>query len=317
MERYHVIVVGGGPAGLTAAIYASRAGKSVLLLEAQGCGGQIAQSARIENYPGIPEVSGWELAERMEEQARREGTAFVFDRVTGVEAIRDGNRFRVMTASGKTFTGDYVILAVGLQCRKLGIPGEERFTGRGISWCATCDGAFFRGKDVAVVGGGNTALHEAMELAGVCRKVWLIHRDVSFQAQEAMITDLRRYPNVESVPHTVVLSVNGESALTSLTLSDVQSGETRELPVSGLFEAIGRIPQNNPFSSLVKTDEEGYLCTDADCRTSVPGIYAVGDCRSKEIRQLTTAVSDGTVAGTRVSMPESFSTDRDAELLFR
>ena len=293
MERYQIAIIGAGPAGMTAALYACRAGKSVLLLDGQGYGGQILQSHKVENYPGAPDVSGMELAEQMMSQLRDLGLESTFARVDAVRREEQG--FSVVCGES-VFLADTVILATGVSYRKLGVTGEDRFIGRGVSFCATCDGRFFKGRDVAVVGGGNTALQDAVVLSGLCSKVYLIHRRNRFRAERHLVDRLQALPNLEMLTDSVVTSVNGEFSLQSVMVKNVGTGEEREISVAALFEAVGTIPQNMAFADLVELDDEGYIVTDDGCRTSTEGVFAAGDCRSKRVRQLTTAVSDGTVA---------------------
>ena len=293
MERYDIAIVGAGPAGMTAALYARRAGKRVLLLDGQGYGGQILQSHKVENYPGAPDVSGMELAEQMMSQLRALGVEPTFARVTGV--CREDGGYAVLN-DGDPFFADAVILATGVVYRKLGVTGEDRFIGRGVSFCATCDGRFFKGREVAVVGGGNTALQDALVLSGLCSKVYLIHRRDSFRAEQYLVDRLQTVENLEIVTDSVVTSVEGEFSLQSVTVKNLKTDEVRALSVAALFEAVGTVPQNQAFADAVELDSDGYIVTDDDCRTSQTGIFAAGDCRRKRVRQLTTAVADGTVA---------------------
>ncbi len=292
--KYDIVVVGAGPAGMTAALYALRAGKRVLLFEGQSYGGQITQSQKVENYPGTPDISGWELAEQMMNQLRGLGIELVSARVSGVEKRPDGD-FDVLTDSAQ-YEARAVILATGVGHRRLGVAGEETLIGRGVSFCATCDGMFFRRREVAVVGGGNTAVQDALVLSELCAKVYLIHRREGFRAEERLMERLRGTENIELLTDTVVTEMKGEMRLEALTLRNVKTDETRELAVAGVFEAIGNLPQNAAFAGLVALDDEGYILTDRECRTSCEGIFAAGDCCQKTVRQLTTATADGTVA---------------------
>lgn len=290
---YDIAIVGAGPAGMTAALYACRAGKSVLLLEGQSYGGQIVQSRKVENYPGAPDIGGAELAEQMMSQLRAVGLSPTSARVTGL--CPRGDIYEILTDT-EQYLARAVILATGVGHRKLGVPGEEALIGRGVSFCATCDGMFFRRREVAVVGGGNTAVQDALALAELCAKVYLIHRRDGFRAEERLMERLRGAENVEIVTDTVVTEMKGDMTLKSVMLQNVKTGDVRELAVSGVFEAVGNISQNAAFADAVTLDEEGYIVTDADCLTSARGIFAAGDCCRKRIRQLTTATSDGTVA---------------------
>ena len=291
---YDLMIVGAGPAGMTAALYALRAGKSVLLLDGSGYGGQIAQSQGVENYPGIPFVNGMDLADSLMGQIRDLGVDFRFENVTDVNAIEKGY-YEVRTDAAR-YEGRTVILATGLQHRKLNAPGEDRWVGRGISFCAVCDGAFFRQKEVAVIGGGNTAIQDALYLAEICAKVYLIHRREGFRAEIALLEKARANDRIEFITNTVVAEFCGDTAFTGVRLENKQTGELRELAVAGVFEAVGLEPRNQPFAKLIPLDGEGYAQADEGCGTPLPGVFVAGDCRAKKVRQLTTATADGTVA---------------------
>ncbi len=290
---YDIAIIGAGPAGMTAALYAVRAGKKAALIEREMYGGQIVRSRKVENYPGAPDVDGYTLAEQMMTPLRRPEVEVISSAVSEIKKRENG--FLLRTDGGEV-QARAVILATGVVHRKLGIPGEEALIGRGVSFCATCDGMFFRGREVAVVGGGNTAVQDALVLSELCSRVYLIHRRKGFRAEEALIERVYQTENIEVITDTVVKEIQGESALEALVLSNVGTGDIRELHVAGVFEAVGNLPQNAAFASLVALDEEGYILTDEDCATSTPGVYAAGDCRRKRVRQLTTATSDGTVA---------------------
>lgn len=289
-NHFDIIIVGGGPAGLTAAIYARRAGKSVLLLEKESFGGQIASSPRVENFPGIPAVSGAELADRLYGQADALGARIELEEVT---ALRDGSVKTVVTNYG-SYTGTALILATGMKHRTLGLPREEMLSG--ISFCAVCDGAFYRGKDVAVCGGGNTALADALFLSDLCRRVTLIHRRNAFRGDPILVEQLQRRDNVFFMLSTVVEELLGETALSGLRLRNTETGAVTALESDGLFEAVGQLPERALSESLVRVDSGGFISAGESCQTPVPGVFAAGDCRAKEIRQLTTACADGTVA---------------------
>ncbi|MBQ8439928.1 MAG: FAD-dependent oxidoreductase [Clostridia bacterium] len=293
MKNYDLIIVGAGPAGMTAALYALRAEKSVLLLDGAGYGGQITLSDRVENYPGITNVNGYDLAEGMMAQLRPLGVQLENANVTGLEKMDGG--YRVLTAA-EAYEARAVLLATGVTHRKLGVVGEEKFLGRGVSFCAVCDGGFFRKKEVAVIGGGNTAVQDALYLSEFCAKVYLIHRREGFRAEERLLEKARRTENIVFLTDTVVQEMRGDLRLGSLVLKNVKTDEEQELPVSGAFEAIGSIPQNHPFGDLVPLDRDGYFKIDDSCVTPMPGLFVAGDCRAKRVRQLTTAIADGTVA---------------------
>ena len=291
--RYDLIVVGAGPAGMTAALYGARAGKRVLLLEATVAGGQILNSQRIENYPALPDTDGYTFTQNLYDQVVSLGVQIEYATVDGIE--KRGELTAVL-AGTQEFIGISVILATGLKHRQLGLEGEARLIGRGISFCATCDGAFFRGREVAVLGGGNTAVQDALVLSELCSRVYLIHRRAQLRAERGLSERMLEKKNVEFLGETVIKEIRGEERLSSLLLSDTVGGEERELFVSGLFEAIGQIPQNEAFRGTVALDENGYFLTDENMATSLSGVFAAGDACRKNVRQLTTAVSDGTIA---------------------
>lgn len=291
--KYDIAIVGGGPAGMTAALYAARAGKSVVLFEGEMLGGQILPTRKIENYPALPEVDGYTFADGLTKQITALGVAIIYAVVAKVEKAENGF---VLQTSGEVYNSAAVILATGLKHRRLGLDGENALIGRGISFCATCDGMFFRKKEVAVVGGGNTAVQDALVLSEYCSRVYLIHRRNQLRAEENLVKQMRARENIEFIGETVIEELEGEESLQSLTLRNVSTGAVEYLPVAALFEAIGQYPQNAAFSNLVELDEDGYFLTDNECRTSCPGIFAAGDACRKSVRQLTTAVSDGTVA---------------------
>ena len=289
---YDILIVGGGPAGLTAALYAARAGKSALLIERDSIGGQIVFSPLVENYPALPHVSGAAFANSLYEQVEALGVTIETAEVSAADRTESG--FRLTTDLGAR-EGRALILATGVQHRSLGLPDEEDLVGAGISYCAVCDGAFYAGRDVAVVGGGDTALQDALFLSGVCRAVTLIVRRDRFRGEAALVKKLAEKPNISvrfnSVP-TGYLTREGE--LTGLKLHTPDGA--RDLLVDGVFLAVGQVPCSEAFAALVGTDAAGYYEAGEDCRTDVPGVFAAGDCRVKGVRQLTTAVGDGAVA---------------------
>lgn len=300
-----VIIIGAGTAGLTAAIYALRAGKSVLVLEQGSYGGQIVNTPNVENYPGIEQISGYEFASGLFRQAEKLGMEYRNEKVKDIrlEEAADKALSSVSVKSDKiveTAEGNYrakaLILATGAKNRPLGIEKEAEFTGRGISYCATCDGMFFRGKKVAVVGGGNTALEDAAFLSNYCEKVYLVHRREGFRGEDKLVKELRERENVEFLLNKTVQAIEGDQMLQAVILRDKNSGEEFRLEISGLFVAIGQVPANEAFADLVDLDEGGYILAGEDCRTSVEGIFAAGDCRRKTVRQLTTAAADGAIA---------------------
>lgn len=289
---YDIIIIGAGPAGLTAALYASRAGKSVLLLERSTLGGQITASPLVENYPGIPAVSGAEFATNLIEQVKTLGAQIKISAATAIR--RDGDVFTVETRRAE-FSCRAVIIATGSRHRELGIEREKELVGSGVSYCAVCDGAFFAGRVTAVVGGGNTALQDAVYLSARCEKVYLIHRRNEFRADAHLVNRVRSIPNIEIVTPAQVESLNGDNRLCSVTVR-ISDNELRTFDCDGLFVAVGQEPQNSPFADLVPLDDRGYIAIDESLTTS-PGIFIAGDCRAKSLRQLTTAIGDGASAG--------------------
>ncbi len=291
---YDIIIVGAGTAGLSAAIYGVRAGKTVLVLEGENYGGQIINSPEVENYPGIAKISGFEFATGLYEQAQNLGAEIEFEAVTKIE--KEGKDFVVYTAE-REIPCHSVVLATGARNRPLGVENEESFVGAGVSYCATCDGAFFRGQVTAVVGGGSTALEDAEFLSAYCEKVYLIHRRDEFRGEQWLVESLRKKENVEFVLNAVVTDIIGDGSVRGIRVKDTKTGESREISVAGLFVAIGQMPDNKFFESLVELDEGGYIRAQEDCKTTNDGVFAAGDCRTKTIRQLTTAAADGAVAG--------------------
>ncbi len=291
--KYDIAIVGGGPAGMTAALYAARAGKSVLLFEGEMLGGQILPTRKIENYPALPDVDGYTFADGLTKQITALGVQIVYATVSGIE--KNAEEF-TLAAGKEEYIARAVILATGLKHRKLGLDGEDALIGCGVSFCATCDGMFFRRREVAVVGGGNTAVQDALVLAEYCSRVYLIHRRNELRAERNLAEQMREKENIEFIGETVIEELSGEGSLQSLTLRNLSTGAVEYLPVAALFEAIGQLPQNAAFANLVDLDEDGYFLTDNNCQTSCPGIFAAGDACRKTVRQLTTAVSDGTVA---------------------
>ncbi|MBM6853335.1 thioredoxin-disulfide reductase [Mediterraneibacter glycyrrhizinilyticus] len=290
---YDIGIVGGGTAGMTAAIYGQRAGKKTVIIEGGNFGGQITSSPNVENYPGIASVSGSEFSMNLLDQAMKLGTETVVEKVTG---IREEDGIKVIETTGKEYPCRSIILATGVTHRHLGVPGEEKLTGAGVSYCATCDGAFFRGRDVAVIGGGSTALQDAEFLSDYCRKVYLVHRRDEFRGEESIVRRLREKENVEFVLSATVKEIPGDTMVEGVILNNKKTGEEIRLDVAGVFIAVGQIPQNEQFAETVKLDASGFILASEDCMTSHPGIFAAGDCRTKEVRQLTTAAADGAVA---------------------
>lgn len=292
---HDILIVGGGPAGLTAAVYGLRAGKTVLVIEKNGFGGQIAFSPKVENIPGTRAISGAAFAEALVEQAMDLGADVELEKVVSVK--KEADHFRVETEEGSTYEAKTVILACGVKHRMLGLPGEEELIGNGISFCAVCDGAFYAGQEVAMIGGGNSALQEALLLSEVCTKVTIV-QNLAFLTGEKKLADaLAQKDNVEIIYSTVVTAYHQEGgALTGLTLKNEVSGEERHLRVDGAFLAVGLVPENGPFEDLCKVNDWGYFDVAEDCVTQTPGVFVAGDCRSKRIRQVVTAAADGAIA---------------------
>ena len=291
---YDIIIVGGGPAGLTAAIYGLRAGKSVLVIEKNGFGGQIAYSPKVENIPGTIQISGAEFADKLTEQVMALGADVELENVISVEP---GEMITVRTEEGSAFEGKTVILAVGVKHRMLGLEGEEELIGNGISFCAVCDGAFYAGQDVAMIGGGNSALQEALLLADVCRSVTVVQNLAFFTGEQRLADALVQKDNVKVIFSTVVSEYETENGkLTGLKLHNDATGEESEIRVDGAFLAVGLMPENEPFAALENLNDWGYFDTDEACATKTPGVFVAGDCRSKRIRQVVTASADGAIA---------------------
>lgn len=291
---YDIIIVGAGPAGLTSAIYGRRAEKKVLVLEANAYGGQIINTLDIENYPVNEHISGFDFATKLYNQAKNLGAEIVFEKVVDIKD--NGNEKEVITTKNiyKTKT---IIIATGSQNRKLGLDNEEELIGKGISYCATCDGAFYKNKVVAVVGGGNTAIEDAIYLSNLAKKVYLIHRSENFSADSAYISKLKEYNNVEFILNSNIVKLNSNEKLNSIEIID-KDNNTKKIEIDGLFVAIGRVPENNNFAKLINIDKSGYIIAKEDCHTNVEGIFVAGDTRVKEVRQLVTATSDGAIAST-------------------
>ena len=289
-----IVVIGAGPAGLTAAIYARRASKSVIVLEALSYGGQIINTPDIENYPSAAHISGFDFATKIYEQAKSLGAEIKFEKAVD---IRDGGDVKTVVTAKNEYEAKAVIIATGSANRKLGLPDEDKLTGRGVSYCATCDGAFFRNKKVAVAGGGNTALEDALYMADIAEKVYLIHRRDAFRGEDSTVEKLKSRDNISFVLNSRVTKLNAGRRLESIEITD-KDGNVTTLEVSGLFVAVGRVPENQNFSSLIDLDEAGYAASSENCRTRTPGVFVAGDNRAKEVRQLVTAAADGAVAAT-------------------
>lgn len=290
---YDVGIIGAGPAGLAAAIYAARGGLSAVCFEKEVHGGQIINSPEVENYPALGKVSGVEFASALYDQATGFGAEVEYEEILSTDLKGE---VKILRSADREWKVRAAILAGGVQRRKLGCPGEDRLLGRGVSYCATCDGAFFTGKTAAVVGGGNTAVEDALYLATLCEKVYLIHRRQGFRATEAELAKLRGNPKVEFVLDATVAEVRGEDKVESLLIKSTTGGPDRELAVSAVFVAVGLIPGNGQFADQLPLTQDGYLIADENCRTALPRVYAAGDARQKTLRQLVTATADGALA---------------------
>ncbi len=293
---YDLIIIGSGPAGLSAAVYGIRAGLDLLVIEKQPMsGGQVLNTYEVDNYLGLPGINGFDMGMKFREHADKMGAKFVEAEVMSVED--KGDLKEVVTDAGK-FTARTMILASGAEHAKLGVPGEEELTGMGVSYCATCDGAFFRNRTVAVVGGGDVAVEDAIFLARNCEKVYLIHRRDELRAADVLQKSLLQLPNVEVLWSHTVEEICGEDMTEFLRIKDVKTGEVKEIPVNGIFIAVGIVPKTEIYKGLVDMNDGGYIIAGEDCATSAAGIYVAGDCRAKNLRQIITAVADGANAVT-------------------
>ncbi len=292
---FDLAIIGGGAAGMTAAIYAARAGMSTVIIEQGGFGGQAALTAKIENYPSYKEVEGFQLAADMKAQVDALGVESSYAQVKAMS--KDGDVFTVSTDSSE-IEARTVIIANGVRRRELGIEGEDTFRGRGVSWCAVCDGGFFRKKKTAVIGAGNSALGDAIYLSNLCEEVYLIFRREKPTATKSYLDQLESIDNIRLMPRHIPLEIKGDRKVTALTVKNIDTEEETDLTVDGVFEAIGLIPDNDVFANIVELDEHGYIITDNEMRTSTPGLFAAGDTRQKTLRQIVTACADGAQAAT-------------------
>lgn len=292
---YDILIVGAGPAGMTAAIYGQRGGKNTIVFDKLSYGGQVINTAEVANYPGMPNMTGLDFAEKTYNQMKNLGAEMSYEEIS---EIRDADKpiKTVVTSSGKEYECKTIIIATGSSPRPLGVENEDRFKGAGISYCATCDGAFFKNKTVAVCGGGNTALEDAEVLSDIAEKVYLVHRRDEFRADAINVKRVKAKENVELVLDSVVTAINGERFIQGIEVENKKTNEKRELKIDGLFVAIGQMPENEIFKDIVKLNKAGYIESGEDCITGTDGIFAAGDCRAKKVRQITTAVSDGAIA---------------------
>lgn len=292
---YDIIIIGGGPAGLTSSIYAARGGKKVLVLEANVCGGQIINTLCIDNYPGLPHVSGADYANILVKQAKELGAEIVYEKAIDINPYKDHKE--VITDKNR-YECNIVIIATGASNRRLGLEREEELIGKGVSYCATCDGNFFKKKNVAIIGGGNTALDDCIYLSSIASHVYLINRSENFRGANSTLNKIKKLDNVDIFMNYNVTKLIGKEKLEQIEITNKDTNEVNTLDISGLFIAIGQIPENNNLVVDIELDERGYIVAGEDMKTSVPGIYVAGDVRTKEVRQLTTAEGDGTIAAT-------------------
>lgn len=290
-----LIIVGAGTAGLSAAVYARRAGLDVIVIEKGMPGGQIVNSPEVENYPAIKKTSGFEFVQALIDQSTTLGAEIVYEEIASYNLLP---KVKTVTTEQQIYTAKAVIIANGAKHKLLGAKGEEQFSGLGVSYCATCDGAFFRGKPVVVIGGGNTALEETLFLANMCSSVYVVHRRDSFRGDEALVSRVKEKDNITLVMNSVIVEVVGDGKVNSVIVKDVETGENRTIDVNGVFIAIGLAPDNDIFKEVLDLDDEGYFISNEDCTTRVDGVYVAGDSRQKKVRQLITAASDGAVAAT-------------------
>lgn len=292
---YDLIIIGAGPAGLSAAVYGKRAGLDLLVIEQTPMGGgQVINTYEVDNYLGLPGINGFDLGQKFRQHADELGAVFHIGKVASIGD--DGEKKSVTLADGTVFETRTLILAGGAEHAKLGVPGEETFRGQGVSYCATCDGAFFKKRDVAVIGGGDVAVEDAIYLSRFCRKVWLIHRRDSLRAAKSLQEKLFACENVEVVWDSVLLAIEGSDLVEKIRVRSTKEEAEREIPVEGVFIAVGMHPDSEAYQGLVACDENGWLIAGEDCKTNVPGIFAAGDIRTKKLRQIVTAVADGACA---------------------
>lgn len=297
MNNYDLIIIGGGPAGLTAAVYALRGGLSVLIVEHEASGGQMLKTHKIENYPGFESVAGYELATSMLRQTESLGCEFKYDEVKSVQL--NGKIKKIEFSNGDELETENIIIATGARPKTLNVAGEKEFTGRGVSYCATCDGNFYKGKKVVVAGGGNTAVYDAVFLSNIAAKVYLVHRRRELRADKVLVESLKLKENVVFLFDSVIERIIGNDKLNSVSVKNVLNNRIKVLSVDGIFIAIGQSPQSELFASVNK-DDYGYIITDSDMKTNSDGVYAIGDVRAKSLRQIVTACADGAIAASAI-----------------
>lgn len=292
---YDIIIIGAGPAGLTASIYARRAEKKTLVLEAKTYGGQIINTLSIENYPVEPNISGFDFATKLYNQAKDMGSEIIFEKVID---IKNNKEFKEVITKKNTYKTKTIIIATGAENRKIGLDNEDELIGKGISYCATCDGAFYKKKDVAVVGGGNVALEDALYLSDIANKVYLIHRRDEFRADTSIVEKLKDKENVTFILNSNISEIIADEKVKSINVRNNEDRKESNIDIDGLFIAVGQVPENQNFANLINLDKSGYIIADENCHTNIDGIFVAGDNRTKELRQLVTATSDGAIAAT-------------------
>lgn len=291
--NYDLIIIGAGTAGLTASIYAACSGLKVLCIENQTCGGQIVNTSEIINYPGFKNISGLDFSQKLQSQAEDLGVDIKTEQIVQLDL---GQKDKIVGTNNCKYDANAVIIATGTRRRELGCKGEESFRGRGVTYCATCDGRFFQNKVVGIVGGGNTAVEDAIYLSNICKHVYVIHRRNEFRASERSVELMKQRENITLKLNSVVDSIEGGNLMDTVILSDTQTNEKTTLPLNGLFVAIGLVPNSKEFSKWIDLDEQGYIVASEDCKTKTSGVFVAGDVRTKKIRQLVTAASDGAIA---------------------
>lgn len=293
-----LIIIGAGPAGMTAALYAIRAGLSVIILESAMYGGQITNTPDIENYPGLLDITGFDLAQNLYSQITNLKCEIKFEKVKAIESQQDK---KIVITDQNSYETKTIIIANGAKHRKLNVEGEKEFAGKGVSYCATCDGNLFKGKDVAIIGGGNTALVEALYLSNICNKVYLIHRRDKFRGENHLVESVKKRDNIKILYSFVPQKINGDVKVRTLTVKNKETKEIKDIDISAVFVAIGFEPDNEIFADVISVDNKGYIIAGEDCKTNVKGIYAAGDTRTKQLRQIITAAADGAVAATEAA----------------
>lgn len=292
---FDIIIIGAGPAGLTASIYARRANKKVLVLEANNYGGKIINTLNIENYPVEPNISGFDFANRLYNQAKDMGSEIIFEKVVDIKNDKD---YKEVITKNNKYQSKTIIIATGSDNRKLGLDNEDELVGKGVSYCATCDGAFYKNKNIAIVGGGEVAIEDAIYLSDIAKNVYLIHRRDEFRADKSLVDKLKEKNNVKFILNSSINRINATDKINSINIINNEDRSEKELNIDGLFIAVGQIPDNQNFFKLFNLDKFGYIKANENCHTNIEGIFVAGDTRTKDLRQLVTATSDGAIAAT-------------------